>query len=257
MTLERLTQFSALRGQFLLDTMYAGKPFEHCHDLGCMGGALITHVEADRPGVTDDHRRLLLEQARKETLCCLCCMSMSASHTQEGRRTEFELTVRRLVVGLLGGSPNGEDITRECPHCAHADEKDARCATVVGGCPSCQKPWNWNLGPVSGNHAFFQDGQPIQAYTLGRTAMKTSPLGIIGLLNKTGLSGPAAQKHIVDELGLRVGDNVVLRNGWYVVPSDRIDAVMAKAETCIKKLLKKHWAKEKKISKEIRDESDA
>ncbi len=257
MSAERLMQFSALRGRFLLDEMYAGKPFEHCHDLSCIGGAVISHVEADRPGVTDDHRRLLLQQARKETPCCLCCMPMSASNTKEGRRAEFDLAVRRLVVGLLGGSRNGEQITRECPSCAHADEKDAACATVVGGCPSCKAAWNWNLGPVSGNHAFFQDGQPIQAYTLSRQAMKKSPLGIIGLLTSTGLSGASAQKHIVEALGLRIGDDVVIRDGWYVVPSDRIDRVMEKAEKCVKKLLKAHWAKEDKIKKTLHEESEA
>ena len=161
------------------------------------------------------------------------------------------------MIGLLGGSRNGEQITRECPGCAHADEKDAACSTVIGGCPCCKSAWDWSLGHTTGIHAFFTDGQPIQAYTLSRAAMKKSPLGIIGLLTSTGLSGASAQKHIVEALGLRIGDDVVMQNGWYVVPSDRIGRVMEKAEICVRKLLKAHWAKEDKASKTLMDENEA
>ncbi len=253
----RLIQLAGLRGRFLIDTMMQGKSFEHCLDLGCKGGAVITHVEASRPETTEAHRELLLEQARQETLCCVCSSPMAVRTSEEKRRAEFSLQVQKRVVGLLGGSRNGGDITRECPTCAHADEKSPACSTVAGGCPSCKQPWDWNLGAVRNMHDFFTEGQPIQAYTLSQEALKKSPLGIIGLITQPGLQSAAAQRHIIEALGLDIDVDVVHRNGLYSIPPARRKDVMEKAEKHVVLLLERHWAKEKKRNVEVVGESDA
>ncbi len=247
LNIDSLERWIAFTGRHLMAQYHQDLPYEPCTDIACIGGAIVEHKDAKQLNVSATQRALLLQEAREETRCCLCDKTMNTLETGEARRQAFERQIYRLVTGLIGITCNGANITRECPHCAHADEKDTMCAQIIGGCPNCHKPWNWHTGTSDG-HEFFMEGQPIQAYTLKSKCIERSPLYIIGLITKPNLHGAAAQKHIAERLGLE--NDVINHNGSLSIPVNQLERVMVIVEARVAGALQVHWYEEEKIAKQ-------